>query len=936
MLARLVLALGLACVVRTAAVAGPPVCADGSFLLDHVAGGTPDPTIIRLAGGEVSLSPLCAPVAARVRANRRWTLVRAKWAACGAQTGRFALHARIVRRGGCKMLRGVLTRPGTKRPRRERVVATRAPYDYDVALDPTSPWPKFRRTAAQDARSPVHPALTGGHLWTFPTGKGIFSTPVIGGDGAVYVGSADRYFYALNADGTERWKHLTGEIIDSSALLDDRGRVYVGSGDGRLYVFDGATGAPAWTFAADPPSTSGAFINWFEGNVAIAFDGTLYVPNDNFYTYALDRDSQAVRWRHTTADQTWSLPAVDAATGRLFIGNNNLLSFLGQNTFALDPVTGAAIWSHSTDGTIAASPALTDDGAMVIGGFDGYVRAYEQSTGALRWEFGARDHIYASPALLPDGTVIQPSADGSVYALDPATGALRWQFDTRDAIRSSPAVDADGHVYVGSGEGRLFVLNPDGTLRWSMRLIDAARDDLNASPALGADAIVIAGETGEVFSVPYDYCLRPEAAADTRCRLGPAEDLPDAGAHLFFTTQFGRQLDTPPATIDDNQPLTFSLYVRAGGDTRLAHLDAGSAQVTFDPPAAAQVDVSGDRKFVTLIPSDRWIGPAGGTLSVRLQGNYLVNPTRVGLQFSGGEVGGQYDETFTFTIPPASDDRTLPLPVPANPGDPAGVWEFSRVAAPLPTILPSYNQIGFDSIHYLVGLVEERHADFALGWVVGARLAQGANVTEVDPATRVLFPVEVRYRGGLLTLVNQHGFNIEFNAIRLPFELFRAATRVDGTGAALESPHLNVRAVCGGITTYGAFLRQLGFCNPQTDLLVVAGGAELAPFGGGSAGAPSGVGAVTFALDGDGLTATLAGSTLPSAAHSVSVLAIDDATHQPLTLDYGYGTTRTTNPDGTLATVHVPLGTVTPPALLRVYLMVDAYPAARDTIATTP
>src|SRR5262249_2158979 len=141
------------------------------------------------------------------------------------------------------------------------------------------------------------------------------------------------------------------------------------------------------------------------------------------------------------------------------------------------------------------------------GSFDGFVRCYDADTGAVRWTFGTRDHIYASPAETADGLVVQPSADGSVYALDERDGRLVWQFDTRDAIRSSPAIDGDGHVYFGSGEGKLFVLNADGTLRWSLQLIDGTRDDLNASPALGTDAIVIAGESGEVFSVPYDYCL---------------------------------------------------------------------------------------------------------------------------------------------------------------------------------------------------------------------------------------------------------------------------------------------------------------------------------------------------------------------------------------------------------------------------------------------
>jgi hypothetical protein len=358
---------------------------------------------------------------------------------------------------------------------------------------------------------------------------------------------------------------------------------------------------------------------------------------------------------------------------------------LGDNTFGLDATTGEKVWSHGTDGTIAASPLLTQGGRVVVGGFDGFVRAYDAATGVEAWAVGLRDHVYASPGELPDGTIVQPSADGSVYGLDPATGATRWQFDTRDAIRSSPAIDGDGNVYVGAGDGRVYVINPDGTLRWSMQLIEADRDDLNASPGLGPDAIVIAGETGEVFSIPYDWCLRDAAASDARCRRGPGEDLPDAGAALYFTTKFGRQLDAPPSEIDANQPLTFSLFVRAAGDTILAHIDAPSTTVTLTPPLPARIEVSGDRKFLTVVPTGYW--PEGGTLSVHVAGQYLVNPTREGLRFSGGEVGGTFDQTFTFDVRALGPQESLPFPVPEIEGNPAGVWQLSRVAAPLPTIL---------------------------------------------------------------------------------------------------------------------------------------------------------------------------------------------------------------------------------------------------------
>ncbi|MFN7973986.1 MAG: PQQ-binding-like beta-propeller repeat protein [Acidobacteriota bacterium] len=487
---------------------------------------------------------------------------------------------------------------------------------------------------------------------------------------------------------------------------------------------------------------------------------------------------------------------MNVATGRLFVGNNNLLELLGPNTFALDAATGARIWTAAADGTIAASPVLTPDGKILVGGFDGYLRCYDQATGTPLWTFATRDHIYASPALFADGAIVQPSADGTVYALDTG-GAPIWKFDTLDALRSSPAIDGGGNVYLGSGEGRLFVINADGTLRYSMRLVDAARDDLNASPALGPDAIVIAGESGEVFSIPYDYCLRASGRHDARCRLGPGEDLPDGGAHLYFATQFGRILTTPPARVEANQPLAFSLFVREAGDTILAHLDAASLRIETTPPKAIRVEVSGDRKFLTIVPRERYAGPGGGSLSVAIRGDYLVNPDRDGLKFTGGTVGGSFDESFRFDVAPTSTETAFPLPVPSGPGSPSGTWELSRLAAPLPTILPSYNQIGFDSLHYLVGLVESTQPGRAVAWVAGARLAPGENRTVIDPATRTLFPLEVTYDGGLLTMESTGGFSIEFANVRIPFDFFRVASRVDGSGAAIEPGPRRVDAVLG-------------------------------------------------------------------------------------------------------------------------------------------
>lgn len=796
-------------------------------------------------------------------------------------------------------------------------------YPYGVPLDPASPWPKFRADAPQTGFTPVDGEDTGAEPWTFETGNGVFSSPVVDGDGNVYVGSADHVFYALDARGQVRWQVETGEIIDSAALLDDQGRVYVPSGDGVLYALDRDTGEELWRFRADPPEARGAFIDWFEGNVAILADGTLVAPNDNFCVYAVDRDTGQARWCVTTSDQTWSLPAVDPDTNRLFFGTNFPLA---ANVLAVDGATGEQVWAGQGLGSMVASPLLSSASGdlVVIGGFDGIVRALDQATGEEVWTFGARDHIYASPAQQPDGTIVQPSADGSVYALDPTDGSVRWQFDTLEPIRSSPAVDSAGRIYVGSGSGRLYVLEPDGRLRWSIQLIDGPRSDLNASPALGPDGVVIAGESGQVFLVPYDYCLRPDARSQPRCAPPPA--LPPDTAELLFTTRFGSLLAEPPAEIDANEPLAFSLLVRQGGTTQLALLESTSVQVELDPEpeVPAMVDVSGDRRFLTVVPTELWTGPGGGRLTVRVRGQYLVDLAREGLRFSGGRVGGEVDQTFELDVRPWPADTVVPLGVPAAPGEPGSQLELYRLAAPMPTILPSYNQIGFASIHYFLGIVEGT-PDRAVAWAVGGRSVGGGQGGEIDPGTEVRFPLQVRIEGDLVTLVNEQGFQIVFNGFPLPFDFFRVASRVDPE-VGLVSPAVNAKAVCGRITFYGQFLQLLGYCNPTTDLLDVFGGAELRPLP--DAAAPPDVGTATFVAEPGRVTARLDGSGLRADEHVLGVLLVDAETGVPVPLAYTDRTSVLAGADGAPAAVSVALPDDQPPLAVRAYLMVDTTPAA--------
>ena len=63
------------------------------------------------------------------------------------------------------------------------------------------------------------------------------SSPAIGPDGTVYVGSWDNKLYAINGkSGVKLWEFKTGGRVYSSPAIGSDGTVYVGSGDKRLYA----------------------------------------------------------------------------------------------------------------------------------------------------------------------------------------------------------------------------------------------------------------------------------------------------------------------------------------------------------------------------------------------------------------------------------------------------------------------------------------------------------------------------------------------------------------------------------------------------------------------------------------------------------------------------------------------------------------------------
>jgi len=79
-------------------------------------------------------------------------------------------------------------------------------------------------------------------IWQFKTGFPVESSPAIGSDGTVYVGSGDTKLYAINGQsGVKLWEFETGDSkygVRSSPAIGSDGTVYVGSNDKKLRTRD--------------------------------------------------------------------------------------------------------------------------------------------------------------------------------------------------------------------------------------------------------------------------------------------------------------------------------------------------------------------------------------------------------------------------------------------------------------------------------------------------------------------------------------------------------------------------------------------------------------------------------------------------------------------------------------------------------------------------
>jgi outer membrane protein assembly factor BamB len=338
-------------------------------------------------------------------------------------------------------------------------------------------WPVFRGNALQtgvaDGMLPDQLDV----LWKFTTKDSIDSTPAVAG-GVVYVGSEDKFLYALElTTGKEKWKYQAGEI--KAPVGVSGGCVFAGNLDGVFHCVDAATGQKRWTYEAEAEISSGPnftasavlFGSGDEQMHAVSKDGkplwkfkvpggpvmgTPAIVGDRTFAAGCDSslhviDTATGKETGTAVDLGGQVGAAVAVGGdRLYVGT------MGNQVLAIDWKKGQIVWQFEADKRqqpFYASAALTDK-LVIIGGRDKRVYALARDTGKEIWSFPTGGRVDSS-AVVVGQRVFVGSLDGSFYMLDVANGnpLKKWELD--GPISGSPAV-ADGCIVVGTNKGTVY------------------------------------------------------------------------------------------------------------------------------------------------------------------------------------------------------------------------------------------------------------------------------------------------------------------------------------------------------------------------------------------------------------------------------------------------------------------------------------------------
>jgi outer membrane protein assembly factor BamB len=376
-----------------------------------------------------------------------------------------------------------------------------------------SPWPMYLHDPQHTGRSPYRGPQEGRVKWMFDTGHDVFSSPALGDDGTIYIGSNSLFLFAITSAGSEMWRFKAeGITLQSDPLIATDGTIYFSvtgfqSNTGSLYALN-RHGDLKWKFE-NGIQVPGEYVISADGKVLYLMMYKFYPTQNQRWVgslYGLNTSDGTLLWEFTptSGDGLRWHPAI-GFDGTIYCAGNGGL-------FALKP-DGAIKWEFNTGGASrgSASPSVDNAGNIYQSSVD-YLHSITPE-GNTRWRarIASWETEYSSPAIAYDGTIyviglceVNRNLD-CLLALDYA-GQLKWNLPLSQfglgITQNSPVVDVDGTVYLGlpgartaSDSVNFVAVNADGTLKYkmSLRSPDGSTPDIDSKPCISDDGTLYVG-----------------------------------------------------------------------------------------------------------------------------------------------------------------------------------------------------------------------------------------------------------------------------------------------------------------------------------------------------------------------------------------------------------------------------------------------------------
>ena len=234
--------------------------------------------------------------------------------------------------------------------------------------------------------------------WILPYAGQRCSSPAVGADGTIYLvtrtnASTPSYpstLHAVSPAGTVNWTCTVGggpwgggSAQFSSPAIGPDGSIYVGSLNGQLYSIS-YSGSTNWTYALGGRTYASA---------AIGVDGTIYIGTDLGSVHAV-HPKGFQRWTYPMG-LVESTPAIDQA-GNLYFGSvSGVFTCINSN--------GIQTWFRG-GASISGSAAIAADSSVYVTSYDAQKLFAYNAAGSNLWSFTCGES-FSSPVIGTNGTI---------------------------------------------------------------------------------------------------------------------------------------------------------------------------------------------------------------------------------------------------------------------------------------------------------------------------------------------------------------------------------------------------------------------------------------------------------------------------------------------------------------------------------------------------